>query len=253
MKIPVLMYHAVAWEQSLISISPDLFRQQMEWLYEQGYNAIPLSQLINNLNNQKNLPKNTIVLTFDDGFVNLFVHVFPILVKYGFSGTIFLVSGYCGQSNDWPGQPSNIPRMPLLNWDQIREMDEYGIEFGAHTVNHPILDQLEPAEIRREILNSKNTIEIQLSHKINTFAYPYGRFDKNIKDVLKSEFIGACTTKVGLVGIDNDPYEINRVDANYVKNPRIFRSMKNQTFPFYLYIRGLLRGIAQVALRRQYW
>lgn len=253
MKIPVLMYHAVSWEKSLISISPDLFRQQMEWLYEQGYNAIPLSQLLNNLNKLKNLPKNTIVLTFDDGFASLYDHVFPLLVQFGFSGTIFLVSGYTGRSNDWPGQPSNVPLLPLLDWDQIREMDEYGIEFGAHTVNHAMLDQLNLEDSRKEILNSKDTIETQLNHKINTFAYPYGRFDKNMKDILKSDFLGACTTRVGLVSKVSDPYEINRVDVNYVNNPRIFRSMKNRTFPIYLSFRGLLRGIAQVALKRQYW
>lgn len=253
MNIPVLMYHAVSWEKSLITISPDLFRRQMEWLYEQGYHAIPLSQLIDNLNKQTDPPNDSIVLTFDDGFAGLFDNVFPILVEYGFSGTIFLVSGYCGRSNDWPGQPSNIPIMPLLDWDQIREMDEYGIEFGAHTVTHPMLDQLDNDEICTEIIHSKSQIETQLSHEICTFAYPYGRFNNYVKDVLKSEFVGACTTRIGLVSNDSDPYEINRVDINYVKNHWIFRNIKNKSFPTYLFIRNYLRNIAKSALKRQYW
>ncbi len=242
------MYHAISWDQSLISISPAIFRKQMDWLNERGYKAISLSRLINYLYRGKNLPKNTITLTFDDGFANLFDHVFPVLVRYNFSATIFLVSGYCGRNNNWPGQPSNIPLMPLLNWDQIREMDDYGIEFGAHTVTHPLLDHLDPDNLRTEILNSKNQIETQLSHKIDTFAYPYGRFNEDIKDVLKGEFLGACTTNVGLVSVNSDPFEINRVDANYVKSLWIFRSLETGFFPKYLYIRGLLRNVKMASL-----
>jgi len=243
------MYHTVSWDRSLISISPDIFQRQMAWLYQQGYHATSLSRFIQH---PDTLPQKTVVLTFDDGFAELYEHVFPLLVQYDFSATIFLVSGYCGGINDWPGQPADIPRMPLLEWEQIREMDASGIEFGAHTVTHPLLDQLEPDDIRKEILDSKRQIETHLDHRVNTFAYPYGRYNEFIKQVVRSEFLGACTTRVGLTGKDDDPYEMKRVDANYVSQLWMFRRLTSRSFPAYLVLRGFLRKIAGVVLNRQY-
>lgn len=246
------MYHAVSWDRSLISTSPEIFQQQMEWLHSQGCQAISLSQLVHQLDHAKNPRPKTVVLTFDDGFAGLFEHVFPILGRYNFSATVFLVSGYCGGLNNWPGQLADVPSMPLLDWDQIRAMDEGGIEFGAHTVSHPMLDQLEPDAIRKEIVESKQQIETHLDHEIDTFAYPYGRYNEFIKQIVKSEFHAACTTRVGLAGLHHDPFEIDRVDANYVSQLWLFKKLLSKSFPAYLNIRGFLRKLAGAALNRQY-
>ena len=252
-RFPVLMYHNIHPDTSIISTSPETFSQQMEWLYKQGYNAIELSFLIDHLRNGKEIPDNSIFLTFDDGYACLHKYVFPILLGYGFSATIFLVSGYCGRNNDWPGQLSNIPRMPLLDWDQIHEMDEHGIEFGVHTASHPKLDELNLDEIRDEIQGSKEFIERRLGHKITSFAYPYGRYNEIVKDIVKSEFLGACSTTIGLVNTSSDPYEIERIDINLVKELWVFRGLKSTSFPYYLKTRKTLRSASNVILNRQWW
>ena len=252
-QIPVLMYHVVHPDTSLISISPEIFSKQMEWLHDQGYHSIVFSELVDQLQNGNSIPNKTIVLTFDDGYASLYTYVVPVLLRYGFSATVFLVSGYCGRNNDWPGQLSEIPRMPLLDWNQIREMDESGIEIGAHTVNHPMLDRLEPDEMKKEIFNSKEAIERQLGHEISSFAYPYGRYNKTVKSHVISEFTGACSSKIGMVNLKSDPFEIERIDINYVKNMGWFRSLESKSFPYYLTARRSLRSISKVILNRSWW
>jgi peptidoglycan/xylan/chitin deacetylase (PgdA/CDA1 family) len=252
-RFPVLMYHNVHPDSSIISISSKTFSQQIEWLYQQGYKALGLSFLIDHIRNGIEIPEKSIFLTFDDGFAGLHEYVFPALLRYGFSSTIFLVSEYCGLNNDWPGQLANIPRMPLLNWDQIQEMDERGIEFGAHTVTHPMLDNLNPNEIKDEIRGSKEFIEKRLGHKINSFAYPYGRFNKKIKTIVEGEYRGACSTLVGLANSSSDPYVIERIDINLIKELWMFRRIKSADFPYYLALRRSIRSISKSIFNKPWW
>lgn len=246
------MYHNIQPKPSIITIPPETFTEQIEWLYQQGYKALGLSFLIDHIHNGKKIPENSIFLTFDDGYAGLHEYVFPTLLRYGFSSTIFLVSKYCGQNNEWPGQLSNIPRMPLLNWDQIQEMDGQGIEFGSHTASHPKLDELNADEIKEEIRSSKELIEVKLGHKINLFAYPYGRYNQNVKEIVKSEFLGACSTSIGLADSYSDPYEIERIDINLINKLWVFRGLKSIAFPYYLAGRKSLRKVSNVMLNRSW-
>lgn len=252
-RFPVLMYHNVHPDTSVISISPETFVQQIEWLDTRGYKAIGLSYLIEHLRTGKEISENSIFLTFDDGYASLHKYVFPLLRNYGFSATIFLVSGYCGRDNDWPGQLSNIPRMPLLDWDQIQEMDRQGIEFGAHTTSHPMLDELNPDEIKDEIRGSKEFIEKRLGHKIISFAYPYGRFNKKVKTIVEGEYRGACSTLVGLANSSSDPFVIERIDINLIKELWMFRRIKSADFPYYLALRRSIRNISKSIFNRPWW
>lgn len=252
-RIPVLMYHNIQPDTSLISISPKRFSQQIEWLFQQGYKALGLSFLVDHLRIGKKIPENSIFLTFDDGYAGLYEYVFPLLLRYGFSSTIFLVSKYCGQNNDWPGQLSNIPKMRLLSWDQIQEMDEKGIEFGSHTASHPKLDELSSHEMEEEIRSSKEFIEERLGHEITTFAYPYGRFNEKVKNIVKREYSGACSTTIGFVNSSSDPFELQRVDINLIKDLWMFRGLKSEVFPIYLALRHSIRTMSRPLLNRQWW
>jgi peptidoglycan/xylan/chitin deacetylase (PgdA/CDA1 family) len=252
-RFPVLMYHNVHPDPSIISISPETFNQQIEWLYNQGFKALGLSLLIEHLRNGKEIPLNSVFLTFDDGYADLHTYVFPTLINYGFSSTVFLVSGYCGKSNDWPGQLSIIPRMSLLDWDQIFEMDDQGIEFGVHTATHPMLDELHLEELRDEIRGSKEFLEERLGHEIKSFAYPYGRFNEQVKSIVMREFQGACSTMIGFVNSGSDPYEIKRIDINFIKELWMFRSLNSSAFPYYLAARRSLRNVSKVLFKRTWW
>jgi peptidoglycan/xylan/chitin deacetylase (PgdA/CDA1 family) len=250
--IAVLMYHAIQEQRSAISISPELFQWQMQWLYEHDIDVVSLEWLVRNLLGGFKPSKHTVAITFDDGYLDLQTHALPVLQKYKFPATIYLVTGYCGMSNDWPGQPDSIPRLPLLDWDQVQQMELSGIEFGVHTVNHPALDRIAKEDAIWEIRYAKNTMREHLGHPIHSFAYPYGRYNLLVKQLVVEEFANACSTNLGFVDSRFDPYEIKRIDINYFLDPAIFpRLFEPQAYP-YLFVRKLLRSLASTILSRSW-
>lgn len=244
------MYHALDEQPSPIAIRPAVFAWQMRWLHEHGYRAIPLSRLVQCLHRNEPLPQRAVVITFDDGFESIYTAAFPILAEYGFAATVFLVTGYCGRQNDWPHQPLAIPCRPLLAWPQIRQLHEHGIEFGAHTITHPWLDRLAPADIEREVLASKAAIEDQLGHAVHVFAYPYGRYTPAVRAIVGRAFSGACSTRLGLVESGSDPLALERIEMLYLTQPMLFQWLAHPSFSFYLDLRRMARATAGTLLGR---
>src|SRR5690348_2083040 len=101
----VLTYHSLDNSRSVISLPPAVFRDQMEALAGSGTPVVPLSEIHNR--------PGAVSITFDDGFANIADHALPILQRFSFPATVFVVGGHCGGYNDWPSQPPGIPRLPL--------------------------------------------------------------------------------------------------------------------------------------------
>jgi peptidoglycan/xylan/chitin deacetylase (PgdA/CDA1 family) len=237
------MYHTVDPAPSVLAVSPAQFQWQMEWLYNAGYRCPPLGEIVERLACGLDFPERSVVLTFDDGYQSLYQEVMPILQRYGFSATVFLVAGFCGKDNRWPGQPASIPTMKLLSWEQIDEMAHYGIEFGSHSLHHPRLDQLPASELQDEIVGSKAGLERQLGRPVMVFAYPYGHYSETVKEVVQQVYAGACSTRVGLAMPDSDRYALERVEIKYLTQPWIFRRLFHAAFPSYLSARRAGRAI----------
>jgi peptidoglycan/xylan/chitin deacetylase (PgdA/CDA1 family) len=102
----------------------------------------------------------------------------------------------------------------MLGWQDVVEMSRCGIDFGAHTVNHPILSKMPPAHALEEIRQSRSAIEDRLQRPIRLFAYPNGSradYNETVKDMLRQEgFVGAVTTVVGLNNAKSDRLELKR-------------------------------------------
>lgn len=250
MDIPVLMYHAFHEARSPITLPPKVFCQQIRWLHNQGYQTISILRLVDHLQNGASLPERSVVLTFDDGYRSVYEVAFPELRRFGFTATVFLVAGYCGKENNWAGQPASIPSLPLLEWEQVREMDRAGIEIGAHTVSHARLDKLTEKQIHQEILDSSQMIFDQLGHAVQTFAYPYGRYDERIKQVVRQNFAAACSTRLGLINSLSDPFDLERVEVLYLQPPFIFQGLSQPWFPAYLAFRKSIRRATSSILKR---
>jgi len=127
----------------------------MTFLANSGYQIVSLKEVTSCLQYQKPFPAKTAALTFDDGFKNFHQEAFPVLKKFGFPATVFLVVGWCGKENSWPGQLKTIPSFDLLDWKDIKEMAGQGVEFGSHTMNHPNLSQISSVEAEHEIAQSQ--------------------------------------------------------------------------------------------------
>ena len=168
----ILTYHSLDASGAVISLRPEIFRQHIRSLVVQGIAVVSLEDILGPRRSEETQP--AVALTFDDGFADFSPQAFPWLLQYAFPATVFLVSGYCGKTNDWPSQPPGLGGRALLGWSEIEELSRQGIEFGAHSVTHPDLTRLPLAAAREEILSSQKQIEDRVGKPVKAFAYPYG-------------------------------------------------------------------------------
>lgn len=211
--VPVLNYHMVGTLYHALCVTPSEFDEQMAYLAEKGYHTISPDDLIAYLKEGKQLPTNPILITFDDGYVDNYQNAYPILKKYGFTATIFLVTGKISQD---PG---------FLTWEQVREMKAQGFSFGSHTVNHaPLnLNKLTPEEIRQELLESREQMKKELGEFPTAFAYPTGARSLEIQELVKScGYDAAFTIRYGEAGTGSNLYALERIPI--FKSEKTFRS-----------------------------
>jgi len=249
-KIPVLTYHSIDESGSVISTAPETFRRQIEFLSENEYCVLPLGEIVEKLIANEPLSPKSIALTFDDGFQNFYTTAFPILAAHDFPATVFLVTEFCGKFNDWSGNPPDFPRSRILSWKEIKELQAFGIEFGAHSQTHRDLTAIPTADVKREIACSRAAVEDNTGERINLFAYPYGKFDSSVKAIAEKNYRAACSVKLGKICPASNLFTLERIDSYYLSNPRVFNSLASKSFDRYLQFRQLLRDFKSLIHRK---
>ena len=220
--IPILMYHAVedvarAPKYKHFYVLATEFAGQMRMLKRAGYSPITFGALAAARAGTVTLPPKPVLLTFDDGYTNLFTNVHPLLQELGFVYTVFLVSEKVGKTNDWVACDGYEPTS-LLSWAEIEEMkSEGGVEFEAHTATHPHLGDIPAAEARREMADSKDILEQRLLKPMNTLCYPYGSFNEGVLDMAgEVGYTQAVTTEFGRVRDADHPLRLPRISVYHV-------------------------------------
>lgn len=241
--IPILMYHSIDNSGSVISTSLEKFRQQMQFLAESYYNVISLREIINCINEKQMFPSKAVAITFDDGYKNNYDVAYPILKEFCFKAAIFMVSGRCSDNNNWLGQPNGIPIMDLLGWDEILEMADYGIEFGAHTLNHPHLPELSLKEAENEIVESKRLLEKHLRKDVLFFDYPYGKESQELRKIVQNEFYCAFSTDMELTTLQSDIYSLPRIDMYYFSRNNLLKWLETPFFVYYIKYLAIRRSL----------
>lgn len=239
----ILTYHSIDDSGSVISTAPEVFRRQMRQIHESSFAVISLAELVEATRECRPLPQRSLIITFDDGYRNVYSAALPVLRQYGFTATVFLVTDYCGRNNDWPGQGREIRPMPLLSWAEAAEMRQAGLEFGSHTATHPDLTRVSDEQAAEELKRSKTAIELHLGAEPVTIAYPYGKYDARVKALAQREFQGAVTTELGQVGDSCDLHLLRRVDMYYFTGPTIFKALLEDRADWYLSARQALRKV----------
>ena len=240
--IAILAYHSLDDSGSVLSTSPRVFAEQMKLLRDTGVRVASLTDVADE-NRACSDQENEIVLTFDDGFRNVYEHAFPILQTYGFPATVFLVTDYCEKTNSWPGQTIWIDGEPLLRWREIQEMSRVGISFGSHTRTHPDLRTLSIQQAEEELAGSKKAIADVTGSPVDTLAYPYGASNAVVRNLARQHFRLACSTRLGFVKRDSDPFALERIEMYYFQSPLLFRHLFSPTGEAYLGVRKQLRRI----------
>ena len=156
---------------------------------------------------------------------------------------MFVVSDYCGRDNGWPGQPSFVPRLPLMTWEELARMVTQGIAIGAHSVTHPFLTRLPVEQIRTELSGCRQAIETRLGVTADTLVYPYGDSDARVRQVASEVFQLACGTRLDYATPADDPFDLPRIDAYYVRDPRWFGRLFSPSGRTYIALRRWVRGL----------
>lgn len=214
-RVPVLMYH---WVDSDLGdrlryygVLPESFERQMAMLARKGMNCLSLESLAGLLDAGSPLPPRSFVLTFDDGYLDLRRTVLPVLERYGFNATVFLVTDRVGTVNRWDVKHGDPPRR-LLGWEEIRRLDGGIFRFESHSCTHPFLTGLPPDDARREVVDSKRLLEDQLGRPVSIFSYPHGLFDASIEEAVRQAGYTAAATDIrGLNRRGTGPHRIRRV------------------------------------------
>ena len=201
--VPVLNYHQVEDKDgNPLTLYCDQFDQQMAYLAEEGYHTITLDEMMDAAENGTPLPEKPVVITLDDGYVDNYEYAYPILKKYGFKATIFLI-------NDFTGVYPNY-----LTWDQIAEMKESGlIRFESHTMTHANLAELTSIDdLRHEIADSHDLLSEKLGYDMHYIAYPGGRVNAEIEEITRAAgYRGGFTVHYGLSTPSEGVYQMDRI------------------------------------------
>ena len=170
-----LMYHSVdscSEDPYRLTVTPDRFARQMAWLHRNGLRGVGVDELLRAHAGGRSA--GLVGLTFDDGYADFPDQVLPVLDRFGFTATAYVVAGLVGSHNTWD---EDAPRKPLMTADQIREISGHGVEIGSHSLNHRRLQGVPRAELLLETRRSRELLEDLLDLPVTGFCYPYGAMD----------------------------------------------------------------------------
>jgi len=186
--VPILAYHRLCDrpEPALAkyAVAPAQFARHMRLLHRLGFRTVTLRELVAAFEAGIPIPKKTVVLTFDDGYLDTVQVAAPILRSYGYRATVFAVAGCVGRTAEWDAG-SGISATPLATWEQLRALRDAGWEVGFHTVTHPDLTTLPLDRLNAEIVEGLAAFQRALGSPVETLAYPYGSHSPRVVSVAR--------------------------------------------------------------------
>ena len=205
-QIPILMYHAVhvmdpseASNANLI-VAPDNFEAQIKAMVDAGYYFLTPEEAYKAFTENALPAKKVVWLTFDDGNEDFYTIAYPILKKYKAKATNNIITGFVKKGN-----------AGNLTVKQMKEMMAHGMSFQSHTVNHPDLSATDKATQKVKLTDSIDFLENKLNTKVNTIAYPSGRYNQTTLDLAKKTYKLGLTTNEGLASSKDGLLSLNRV------------------------------------------
>ncbi len=206
--ISIFMYHQIAEipgeaDPRGQAIPPAQFERQMRHLASNGYSCLSLEQAVNHFRSGEQVPARSFVLTFDDGYQDFRTNACPILEKYGFTATVFLVAGRMGARSDWWGQDGARSGL-LLTWDEARDLAQRGYSLGSHSLSHPFLNRIDERAAFEDIRQSRALLEDRLGRQIDFFSYPFSETNPRVAELVEAAgFSAACAGYLGAWSIFN--------------------------------------------------
>ena len=207
-ELPILMYHRINVTTSStpaasrgLTVHPADFGRQMRWLKGHRFRTVTQREVVEALFYGRPLGPRPILITFDDGYRDVYFRASPVLHRLGLVATAYVVSGRISA-----GDPS------FLTWGMLRALEARGIEIGSHTVRHRDLTQLSTRDAFAELLRSRLALERRLGHPVRWLAYPFGRFDARVAQLARrAGYVLATTTQPGTRQSARAPLALRRL------------------------------------------
>ncbi|MDX2595615.1 MULTISPECIES: polysaccharide deacetylase family protein [Streptomyces] len=209
--VPILMYHAVASAPNDatrdLSVAPEAFAEQMALIGDLGLTPVTTAGLAAHWRRGGPLPARPVLITFDDGYEGVHRHALPVLARHAFPATLFVSTGWIKGAYDTGGGLDT-----MLDWPQVRDLADTGVEIGGHSHTHPQLDQLDDAALRAELRHSTDVLTTELGTRPVSFAYPYGYSSRRVRQAVRAAGYGqALAVGNGLARRRQGPYALRRV------------------------------------------
>jgi peptidoglycan/xylan/chitin deacetylase (PgdA/CDA1 family) len=215
--LPILNYHNVAMAPEdaafkLLYVSPDSFERQLWTLRRLGLRGVSTSVGIARLNN--GAPRGCVVFTFDDGYADTLTMAAPLLKRYGFGATCYVVSGAVGTYNRWDADYLR-EKKPLMSRDQLDQWLAAGMEVGSHSLSHQRLNELPQDVAQYEIAQSRAVLHNMLGIPVEHFAYPFGHATADIVELVRhAGYSTAMTLLPGAARASDDRLQLPRILVN---------------------------------------
>jgi peptidoglycan/xylan/chitin deacetylase (PgdA/CDA1 family) len=213
--ITVLIYHKVV-DKILVKpkhqtyVTGENFEKQLKFLLDLGFTPITFKDCYKCFSRKASLPGKPIIITFDDGYKDIFTVAFPIAKKFRIKFVVFTI-GKDSKNNFWDVDDQNFSS-DLLASEELLEMHNYGVEIGSHSVNHKSLITLDKNEIYYEVQKSKEYLENIIFSEVISFSYPYGDVNETVKDIVRySGYKFGAATITGPLNFFKDRFEIRRI------------------------------------------
>lgn len=265
--LPILMYHHVSPQPGLVTISPENFAAQMAWLAGKGYHTASCADLEGFLAGMP-LPARSVMLTFDDGYLDNYVYAYPILRRHGLSALIFTVTDWVGDGPtrsvaDESGAPPPLNhrecyehiktgRMDdaIMRWSEVkRTQAEKVFEFQSHTASHTRWDKINPnpkdkvVALKDDIERSRETLRRQLGLSSSHLCWPQGYYDVDYQTVAHElGFTHLYTTRPGTVCADTEPTSLPRIVVKDSGAPWLANRLRLYSSPTLARWYGRLKG-----------
>jgi peptidoglycan/xylan/chitin deacetylase (PgdA/CDA1 family) len=238
--VPVLMYHHVAPRPGLVTVKPQTFAAHMERLARAGYTALTADRFLAWMQGRVDVPHKSVLITFDDGYLDNYVHAYPTLKRLGLHAVVFLVTGWIGEGSARAnaGGDADLPDLPshkackqaiaegraddaMMRWSEIELMESDGtIEFHSHTHTHVRWDELHENvsarldALRHDLAQSRDTLRQRLGRESRHLCWPWGHFDTSYQTLARElGFDAQYTVERGLNLSGDDPLRIKRIDT----------------------------------------
>ncbi|WP_315119172.1 polysaccharide deacetylase family protein [uncultured Clostridium sp.] len=197
----VLMYHSIGYEKNNgLRMPEQQFREQMKYIKDNGYTTLTMDELYSFFTENKPIPKKSLVITFDDGYLDNYKYAYPILKEFDLKATIFVIASNIDKDNR------------SMNSQQLKELQANGIDIQSHTLNHEELNKLSYEKQLQTLKESKEIIEKALDKKVNYIAYPYGRYNEDtIRAVKDAGYTMGFATGGRVSRKNNGIYTLRRI------------------------------------------